>query len=516
MAKGKGQQNSGKQEKKRSFWSNFFEPVEFDDEGDEELDLFDDEDEDDEDEFDDGFGEDKPKKKNAKKKDKGRRKGREAQDEAPVSLFSDDELEYSDEIDLSAVDNLTWDDGEPVVEDPFALAPDIDSAAPEKRVELPEEIRLFDDDDEDESLKRSSRTRIFRTGSRTAARIHINETEELQRVEQARKEQREREANRKHKEYLTKQQRRKRRRQAIRNALGNIAFGGFIVAGVAVAMYYAFLLSDIIVVGNETYSTDYVVQLSGLQYGKHMFTVNLDEAKEKIEENPYLQVDSLTYIFPSRVRIAVTERKEVAGIIGLDYNVIIDKNGYVLSMGGSTDISDLLQVTGINMTGFQLGQRLGDTDDFGTATLIQIIGKLEEYDLLGSIASIDLTTPLAITMIAKNGLKIQVGQPTDLDEKMLSLHSELPQFMQQNVYWGTLFLSAKGGTVYSPRELADILAQSTATPEDDTTAPEDGATTPEDGTTVPEDGGTGDNTMTSPSPSPSTAPAGGGEDEFQG
>ena len=68
MAKGKGQQNSGKQEKKRSFWSNFFEPVEFDDEGDEELDLFDDEDEDDEDEFDDGFGEDKPKKKNAKKK----------------------------------------------------------------------------------------------------------------------------------------------------------------------------------------------------------------------------------------------------------------------------------------------------------------------------------------------------------------------------------------------------------------------------------------------------------------
>lgn len=506
MAKGKGQQSSGKQERKRSFWSNFFEPVEFDDEGDEELDLFDDEDDD---EFDDGFDGDKPPKKSLNKKDKGKKKGRAAQDEEIVSLFSDDELEYSDEIDLSAVDNLIWDDGEPVVEDPFALAPDIDKASPENRVELPEEIRLFDDD-EDDSLKRSSRTRIFRTGSRTAARIHINETEELQRVEQAKKEQREREANRKHKEYLTKQQRKKRRRQAIRNAMGNIAFGGFIVAGVVVALYYAFLLSDIIVAGNETYSTDYVVQLSGLQYGKHMFTVNLDEAKEKIEENPYLQVDSLTYIFPSRVRIAVTERKEVAGIIGLDYNVIIDKNGYVLSMGGSTDISDLLQVTGINMTGFQLGQRLGDTDDFGTATLIQMIGKLEEYDLIGSIASIDLTTPLAITMIAKNGLRIQVGQPTDLGEKMLSLHKELPQFMQQNIYWGTLFLSAKGGTVYSPRDMAEILAQSTTAPEDDTAAPEDGATTPEDGATTP-DGDSGGTT-----PSPSAAPVGGGEDEFQG
>jgi cell division septal protein FtsQ len=69
-----------------------------------------------------------------------------------------------------------------------------------------------------------------------------------------------------------------------------------------------------------------------------MLLVDLDEAKEKISENPYLQVESVTYIFPSRVRIIVSERKEVAGIIGLDSTVIIDKNGYVLSMTAGTDI----------------------------------------------------------------------------------------------------------------------------------------------------------------------------------
>ena len=163
-----------------------------------------------------------------------------------------------------------------------------------------------------------------------------------------------------------------------------------------------------------------------------------------------------TYIFPSRIRIAITERKEVAGIIGLDYNVIIDHNGYVLSMGGGTDLTDLLQVTGVSMTGFQLGQRLGESDDFGTATLVSMIGKLEEYQLLDDIAAIDLTTPLAITMTAKNGLRIHVGQPTELDEKMVSLHKLLPQFA--NISYGTLYLSAKGGTVYSQVDVDALIA----------------------------------------------------------
>jgi hypothetical protein len=77
------------------------------------------------------------------------------------------------------------------------------------------------------------------------------------------------------------------------------------------------------------------------------------------------------------------------------------------------------------MTGYELGQRLGEGNDFSTATLVQLIAVLEQYSLTSSIKSIDLTTPLAITMTASNGLKIHVGQATDLESKMdvLSAHS---------------------------------------------------------------------------------------------
>jgi cell division septal protein FtsQ len=323
----------------------------------------------------------------------------------------------------------------------------------------------------------------------------------------------------------------KQRRAIAAKLFGNLVFVIVMLVAVGIALYYGFLLSDIVVMGNENYSSDYIVERSGLQLGTHMLFVDLDEAEENIAQDPYLQVDSVTYIFPSRVRIIVTERKAVAGIVGLDSNVIIDKNGYVLSMAGGTDISDLIQVTGVIVSGYQLGQRLGQGNDFSTATLVQIISVLEQYDLASSIKSIDLTTPLAITMIAQNGLKIHVGQATELDTKMDVLARLLPQFFNKGISAGTLYLSAKGGTVYSttsytdrtPIELPDDTFNTGLLPVDaDGDGIDDNTGLPYVPLPVDADGdGYDDNTgepyvpAATIAPTPVPTPAGGGDD-FQG
>ncbi len=374
-------------------------------------------------------------------------------------------------------------------------------------------IRLFDDDPAPRT--QASRTRMFRTGSGTAARIQMNETETSRSIEEAKRRQREKEAVRQHEQYVQRQKRRQRRQRAAKRMAVNIGFVAFLVVAALVALYYTFLLKDIVVSGNDTYSDEYIIGLTGLQYGRHMLFCDLDAAREGIEQDPYLQVDAVDYIFPARVRIQVTERKEVAGIIGLDYNVIIDHNGYVLSMGGGTDLSNLLQVSGVGMTGFQVGQRLGQTDDFGTATLVTMIKELETYQVIDDIASLDLTTPLAIVMYAKNGLKIHVGQPTDLDEKLVSLHALLPQFINANISTGTLYLSARGGTVYSPPNTGAVLPTDpdTADPDNPITDP-NAAPNPDDPTVAtPDSGSVG---QTTPTPSTPTPLQPGGGDGFQG
>ena len=494
MAKDKGKQSNQDSggTKKKSFWSNFFEPVPSDDDFD-------------------------PASAN--------RQYGEPPEPPLKHLFSDDDVEFSDEDDAEDLAKLTWADGEKVVSDTQRLRYNgrnterTNAKAPakgEERIHLfqPQEDD-FDDDEDEPAREHTTRTRIFRTGASTTARIHINETEETIRMAEAQKKARAREAARKHEEYVERELRKKERRAIAAKLFSNLVFVFVILVAVGVAVYYGFLLSDIVVMGNENYTSDYIIERSGLKLGTHMLFVDLDKAEENIAQDPYLQVDSVTYIFPARVRIVVTERKAVAGIVGLDSNVIIDKNGYVLSMTGGTDLSDLIQVTGVTASGFQLGQRLGQDNDFSTATLVLLISELEQYNLSSSIKSIDLTTPLAITMTAQNGLKIHVGQATDLDTKMDVLARLLPQFLSKGITYGTLYLSAKGGTVYSTTSYED------RTPIE-TTETDNGA-----GQLPVDDNGDGIDDVTglpitSPTttdagtttPLPSTTPSGG--DDFQG
>ncbi|MDO4573501.1 MAG: hypothetical protein Q4C13_09030, partial [Clostridia bacterium] len=187
--------------------------------------------------------------------------------------------------------------------------------------------------------------------------------------------------------------------------------------------------------------------------------------------------------------------------------------------GAGVDLSGLIQVSGVSMTGFQLGERLGEGDDFSTATLVTIIAALEQYNLVGEIASIDLTTPLAVTMETQHGLTVFVGQPTELNEKIASLQKLLPQFVSQSISVGTLYLSAKGGTVYSPSSDGARLPTITQEPEYD----EEGNLIPpaEDG--GDEAGGDGDtdgaqpaDPDATPSPTSGPTPVSGGDDPFSG
>ena len=450
-----------------------------------------------------------------------------------IHLFSDDAVDFSEEQDFEDVDKLVWDNGERVVENYGSLLeeadrngnlPDTDDNPPASRpVEpLPEEIDLFEEDEDSVPEHRfSGRTRIFKTQKKTpsAVRVNINETKVIKAVEEAQKKNKEQDEKEEAEHQAQKEARRNKIKNFFKRFALNLVFIIFILICVGAALYYTFLLSDIIVVGNKNYSTDYIVENSGLKLGQHLFFTDLDSVKTKLEEDPYLQVDDVTYIFPSRVRIDITERQEAAAIIGLDYNVIIDENGYVLSMSGGSTVSSLLQVSGISMTGFQKGQRIGDTSDFATSTLITLIGKLKEYELSDYVTSLDMTTPLAIAMYSGSGFKIFIGQPTDLDAKFSALKSLLPRFQASGIGTGTLYLSAKNGVVYSPPNAAatNTITGSLGEPTEPSVTPE--PVYDEDGNLIetPEQ-----NSASTPAPTPEPVTPSpvpiqpGGGDEFQG
>ncbi len=225
---------------------------------------------------------------------------------------------------------------------------------------------------------------------------------------------------------------------------------GVVLASLLLAGWFVFLLEDIQVKGNQQYSADSIISLTGLTAGRHMLLCNLEEAREGVEANPYLKVVSIERKWPRTIVITVEERKEAAVIHTLDGDVIIDLEGHVLSIGSGSDLSHLVWVVGVSLTGYQVNQTIANDTDFQTQTLLTLLEKLQEYDLVSQVAQADISNPLRIWLLTRDGIQVVLGQSTELDDKLTWMKAALPSLQISGITSGTLDVSAKGGAIWSP------------------------------------------------------------------
>lgn len=229
-----------------------------------------------------------------------------------------------------------------------------------------------------------------------------------------------------------------------------LAIAGVATAAAAAILFLIFHVKAIDVVGVQRYTPQQVVQLSGLKTGEQIFLADLSAATERIQQEPYLKVLSIRRVLPNRIRIEIGERKEAAAISYQNLVVIVDHDGYVLSIGNRADLSGLIQVRGMQEATYNVNQRLGERTDFFTNTLIAILKALQEHGLSEEIAFLDISNPLSVHMLTVDGLDVSLGQPEELSEKLESFAGVLPDLKRAGLTGGTLHLSQKNDPVYSP------------------------------------------------------------------
>lgn len=282
-------------------------------------------------------------------------------------------------------------------------------------------------------------------------------------------------------------------------------------AGLLTAAYFVLKIKTIEVAGDVSFPKDEIAQISGIKVDSQIWLANIEKAKKNIQENPYIKVESIKRQYPDKILITVSQRKEVAAISYQNLSVIIDGEGYVLSIGARAQLDGLLLVTGMHSTGYSLNQKLGQDTDFYGNTLISIITALRDKNLLERIAELDMSNPLSIVMKTTDGVDVLLGQAEDLSVKLDHMAIVLPELMKLGYATsGTLDLSAKGDPVYSLPEshyAPTATNTSLASPTDLGGTPDGG--TPDGGTP---DGGTPDG-GTPDGGTPDNAPDGGTPDD---
>ena len=82
-------------------------------------------------------------------------------------------------------------------------------------------------------------------------------------------------------------------------------------------------------------------------------------------------------------------------------------------------------------------------------------------------------------MISKSGVKIQIGQPEKLDEKLSKLKLVMPKLEEMELTDGTLMLIGDGRAVYSPESTPGLTFEPDLTPDPNATISPDMTPDPE-------------------------------------
>ena len=241
-----------------------------------------------------------------------------------------------------------------------------------------------------------------------------------------------------------------RKRRSARGAI--ILLSAILLVGILGFLGYQFVRAEEIDVrGSESFEDSYVISLSGIKSGVHIFNVDKKAAAAAIAQDPHLILQNIEYTFPNKITLVVTERKEAACFEFLGTYVITDSAGVILGhVEGKEQPQNLPIIRGINVTEFALGAKIRTDDTYKQNIMTILLERTEEYQLTGQVKEIDLSDTNSVTLGLANGMKVIFGQADQMQEKLAWLQNILKELEAQGKSGGTIDLSSVEMPTYLP------------------------------------------------------------------
>lgn len=181
-----------------------------------------------------------------------------------------------------------------------------------------------------------------------------------------------------------------------------------------IACVVFFRVEKVDVTGNERYDAQQISELSGVEQGDNLFTINKTNVKRRLLTYlPYLNEIEIIRSLPDTLSISVTECVPTAYLVFEDSYYILDRACKVLEQ--TQERPELAELTGVTALapspGFSLA--VDETDRSRFSALEKLLAALEHRGMIEHISSIDLSSRAYILIGYDNQIDIRFGYAGD-------------------------------------------------------------------------------------------------------
>ena len=221
-----------------------------------------------------------------------------------------------------------------------------------------------------------------------------------------------------------------------------------LIGAAAFVGYQFFRVEKITVVGNERYTPEEIIELSGVQYNTNIFMVDENAIRERFTSSPVVVFTKLVRKYPNEIELHVRERQETAIVPYMGAYLVTDEELVVMANGEAQDAEQYPTIEGMNVTSFQLGEILQVEDEYQVKAAERLLIALEGTSL--SIKSIDVTNTSSVTLTTREGMVIKVGNMDDIEKRLEKAVKILEILNAEGKTTGTLDVTSSNGGSYMP------------------------------------------------------------------
>ena len=220
-----------------------------------------------------------------------------------------------------------------------------------------------------------------------------------------------------------------------RRIIGRVLFALIIAITIALMLVSTplFSISEIVVNGNNYYSSSAIISKSGLRIGDNGFSTLLGgnaltfiafrctPAEQAIISScPYIKTIHARYELPRTILIDIEERNSSFIVPYFGSGLLIDGEGVIVDIMRDYRQSELPVAQGLPVERYDIGKSLITGDDLRVSMVLAVINAIKQADresddtMAWKVSEIDVSDLRSIMISMSNGIQINLGDGTEM------------------------------------------------------------------------------------------------------
>jgi cell division protein FtsQ len=193
-----------------------------------------------------------------------------------------------------------------------------------------------------------------------------------------------------------------------------------------------FDIQRITVENNDYYTSEQIIDLSGVGLGENIFRISTRDVRNKLLADPYIMSVKTKRKLPGELVLRVAEREESAFVSDRGECVIIDENGLVLRRTKTTPL--LTQIGNLHLVEAEAGRPLVAEENAALTDTLNLLKKVKNAELY--FKKVDISNIIIRAYVFD--LLVCEGTPAHLSENLDELKQILLGLKEQGIERGSV------------------------------------------------------------------------------